>query len=77
MTTTPIFPKTFDFAWATCPLSKWKTVNFYHNAGVVSPNHRMFYKGMYMDKLPYDDNVDIDPIRSFITLIIIEIPNII
>jgi len=59
-------PKAFDFAWATCPISKWKTVNFYHNAGVVGPGHRMFYKGIYMDKLPYDDEVDIDPGRCSI-----------
>jgi len=59
-------PKEFDFAWATCPASKWKSVSFYHNAGVVGPYHRMFYKGRYMDKLPYDEEVDIDPGRCSI-----------
>ena len=59
-------PKEFDFAWATCPTSKWQKVNFYHNAGVVGPNHRMFYKGKYVDKLPYSDNVDIEESRCSI-----------
>lgn len=56
-------PKEFDFAWATCPSSRWNTVSFFHNAGVINPNHRMFYKGKYQHELPYNDEVDIDPSR--------------
>ncbi len=57
-------PKEFDFAWATCPVSKWENVNFYHNAGVVGPQHKMFHKGQYINKLPYyDDKLDVDDNR--------------
>ena len=59
-------PKAFDFAWATCPVSRWHNVSFYHNAGVVGPNHKMFYKGKYVDSFPYQDEIEIEPSRCSI-----------
>jgi len=54
-----IVPKEFDFCWATCSPSRWKEVNFFHNAGVMNDKLGMFYKAKYMDSYPYevDDNV--------------------
>lgn len=41
------------FCWATDPVGKWDTNLIYHNAGVVSDGE-CFYKGIYMNRLPYD-----------------------
>jgi hypothetical protein len=53
-------PKEFDFAWATCIIDKWDQVNFYHNAGVQSSDKDMFYKGKYVDSLPYNENIEVN-----------------
>jgi hypothetical protein len=56
-------PEEFDFAWATCVIDKWDQVSFFHNAGVISSEDKMFYKGDYTDRLPYDDILEIDKTR--------------
>lgn len=56
-------PKEFDFCWATCPINKWESLNFFHNAGVVSAKSKMFYKGDYIDRFPFDDELDINDNR--------------
>ena len=44
-----------EFAWPTQGLDMWNKCTIFHNAGVVSTNNeRLFYKGMYQQKLPYD-----------------------
>lgn len=45
--------KELDFSWATSGVNEWNTKNIYHNAGVTSAGD-MFYKGDYINKLPYD-----------------------
>jgi hypothetical protein len=48
-------PKEFDFMFATNPIKDWDKYAFFHNAGVVgNQNDKMFFKGLFNDKLPYD-----------------------
>jgi hypothetical protein len=53
-------PKEFDFCWATCHISRWDELSFFHNAGVAAPNRGLFYKGDFIDRLPYGVDVDVD-----------------
>jgi hypothetical protein len=43
-----------SFAWATSPIRDWDRYSIFHNAGVVGPNNKLFYKGQYINKLPFD-----------------------
>jgi len=43
-----------SFAWATSPISDWDKHPIYHNAGVTGPDQKLFYKGQYQNRLPYD-----------------------
>lgn len=54
-------PQSFNFCWATDSTVKWDTVNFFHNAGVIDDKQRMFFKAGYKDKLPYGEELDLDP----------------
>ena len=56
-------PKEFDFCWATDHESKWYDKSFFHNAGVVDDKSGMFFKSSYVTKLPYNEDLDIDPDR--------------
>lgn len=42
-----------NFAWATDPVERWDQCLIFHNAGVVCNCGRKFYKGLYMNELPY------------------------
>jgi hypothetical protein len=57
-------PSEFDFTWATCHVLKWDKHAFFHNAGVTSNKHGMFYKAEYHDKYPYQEDLELDPNRS-------------
>lgn len=50
---TKIVPE-MDFCWATDNIEYWDKRTIYHNAGVTCSCGRQFYKGSYIDKLPYD-----------------------
>jgi hypothetical protein len=51
-----------EFAWATQGIDKWQSCNIYHNAGVVKEyEHKYFFKGNYINKLPYGITNTIDP----------------
>lgn len=52
--------KDFDFSWATSHIQEWDRNNIFHNAGAVSNENGMFYKGMYQESYPPKDLV-IDP----------------
>jgi len=54
-------PKEFDFCWATDGVSRWNDLAFFHNAGVTGPQHRQFFKANYIDRLPYGEDLDINP----------------
>lgn len=48
----------FDFSWGTSSMDEFKNKNIMHNAGVVSADE-LFYKANYMNKLPYDEQLNI------------------
>lgn len=58
-----IVPIEFDFCWATCPVSRWEDVNFFHNAGVMNNKSGMFCKAGYMDKYPFKEELNVLPDR--------------
>lgn len=43
-----------SFAWATSKIEDWDKHPIYHNAGVTGPDQKLFYKGQYQTRLPYD-----------------------
>lgn len=47
-----------SFSWATSGISEWDKHPIFHNAGVVSGNGNCFFKANYMNKLPYDINLE-------------------
>ena len=52
-----VSPK-LSFSWATSNIRDWDKHDIYHNAGVTGPG-QMFYKGAYINKLPYSEiNLD-------------------
>jgi hypothetical protein len=59
-----IIHKNFNFTWATSSVDEIYKTNIFHNAGVTSTSHSMFYKGQYVNKLPYDTNDEIDEKRA-------------
>lgn len=56
-------PEEFNFAWATDITDKWDMVSFFHNAGVSKSGEGMFFKGDYMVKLPYGEDIHINDDR--------------
>lgn len=48
-----------EFSWGTSTLGDWEKLGIYHNAGVVSSGQGLFYKAEYMNKLPYNEVLDI------------------
>lgn len=64
--TTKVVPE-MNFAWPTQGLDMWNSCTLFHNAGVVGTTDKMFFKGIYQNKLPYDISLDeFDPTRSSI-----------
>jgi hypothetical protein len=49
--------KELDFSWATDPVSRYYETNIFHNAGVTGPNSGLFYKGQYVDKSPFGEDL--------------------
>lgn len=48
-----------EFAWGTSSESDFERFNILHNAGVVSSADGLFYKAEFMDRLPYNLNLNI------------------
>ena len=46
-----------QFSWATAPKADWNLYNIFHNAGVTTSADGLFFKSEFMNKLPY--NVDL------------------
>ena len=49
------------FAWATEGPDMWEKCTIFHNAGVTpeyATKDRLFFKGVYQDKLPYDLKIE-------------------
>lgn len=52
-----------SFCWADNPISQLEGRQFMHNAGILDGNRRMFFKGDYINKIPYGLDLDIDENR--------------
>jgi hypothetical protein len=53
--------KELDFCWPGYKLDDWNNFKIFHNAGVtgdINDKERLFYKGLYINKLPYDININ-------------------
>jgi hypothetical protein len=46
-----------DFCWATDNVERYYETKIYHNAGVVDSNSRLFFKGQYVHKSPFRDDL--------------------
>jgi hypothetical protein len=53
-------PSEFDFCWAPDPATRWHEVSFFHNAGVTNSDSGLFFKGAYINKLPYGEKLDLN-----------------
>jgi len=49
--------KDMRFAWCNWNNKEWDRVNIYHNAGVVSNQNGEFFKGKYINKMPFGENL--------------------
>ena len=49
----------FNFSWATSSQEDYHKMNIMHNAGVTSSDSGLFYKALYMNKLPYNEPLQI------------------
>jgi hypothetical protein len=59
-----IVDKRLDFGWV---INNYEDVEKYcilHNAGVQTSNSNLFYKGAYVHRLPYNDNLNIDQTKA-------------
>lgn len=55
-----IYPETskeLDFCWATDNIDKYYETKIYHNAGVLESNSNLFFKGKYVYKSPFKDDL--------------------
>jgi hypothetical protein len=59
-----IVDKRMDFGWVTSPYEHTQEYSVLHNSGVSSPNLSMFFKGSYTNKLPYNDDIVVDPKKA-------------
>jgi hypothetical protein len=50
----------FDFSWGTSGIDDYHKMNIMHNAGVLNGNTGLFFKGDYINKLPYNKNLEIN-----------------
>jgi hypothetical protein len=48
-----------NFCWATDSKNRWEETTIFHNAGVTGPG-KYFYKGDYMNSLPYNVENTVD-----------------
>ena len=48
-----------EFSWGTSTEGDWERLNIFHNAGVVSGNDGLFYKANYINRTPYNDELEI------------------
>lgn len=47
-------PDDMEFSWANGTKEQWDKFTIYHNAGALSSQEHLFFKGNYINKLPYD-----------------------
>ncbi|ENH96725.1 hypothetical protein J416_09514 [Gracilibacillus halophilus YIM-C55.5] len=49
-------PEELNFCWPTDPIDKYYQTKIYHNAGVMNDHQRLFFKGKYVNKTPFNDS---------------------
>lgn len=49
--------KELDFSWATDDVERYYETKIYHNAGVVNDRQKLFFKGKYVHKSPFKDDL--------------------
>jgi len=59
-----IVDKRLDFTWTSNPIEGCKNYPILHNAGVTNNSVKLFFKGNYTNKLPYNDVLDIDETKA-------------
>ena len=47
-----------DFTWATDSVEEWDNNKIFHNAGVTDDMKDMFFKGSYINKDPFNEDID-------------------
>ena len=52
--------KSLDFSWSTSDIKDWDSKGIYHNAGVTEESKNMFFKGNYINSLPYKTDLVLD-----------------
>lgn len=55
-----IVDKRLDFGWSTNDISDVDKYSILHNSGVTGKENGLFYKGNYIDKLPYNEELNLD-----------------
>lgn len=50
--------RNFDFSWGTSTENDYHSMNIFHNAGVTSSKDGLFYKGSWMNELPYNQAIE-------------------
>jgi hypothetical protein len=53
-----------DFTWSTNLIEECEKYSILHNAGVTNDTNRLFFKANYINKLPYNDVLDIDETKA-------------
>jgi hypothetical protein len=56
--------KRLDFGWSTNDISDVDKYCILHNSGVLDKNSGLFFKTDYLNKLPYNDNLDITKTKA-------------
>jgi hypothetical protein len=59
-----IVDKRLNFTWSTNQIKDIDEVSILHNAGVTCACDGLFFKGNYTNKLPYNENLEIDKNRA-------------
>lgn len=49
--------KELDFCWATDPIERYYETNILHNAGVIEKDNDLFFKGKYITKTPFKEDL--------------------
>lgn len=54
---TKVVPQ-IDFCWPNNDLTEWDNKYIYHNAGVIKDETNLFYKGAFLNKVPFGESFD-------------------
>lgn len=48
-----------NFSWGTSSEDEYNNCNIFHNAGVTGTESNLFYKALWMNELPYNQNITV------------------